>query len=87
MSEMVGEFSIFSIFSSIGSGQKKSSFGRPPTPVKPTIKEVGKDGMVIRTLERARLWEVQSDPLFASAVARGGAGAGPVVLPSFAKMY
>eukprot|EP00667_Euglena_gracilis_P013604 EG_transcript_14037 len=29
-------------------------------PVKPTIKEVGKDGRVIRTLERAKLWEVQT---------------------------
>lgn len=28
--------------------------------VKPTIKEVGADGMVIKTLDRSRLWEVQT---------------------------
>jgi 2-C-methyl-D-erythritol 4-phosphate cytidylyltransferase len=29
-------------------------------PVKPTIKEVGKDGQVVKTLQRSRLWEVQT---------------------------
>ena len=28
--------------------------------VKPTIKEVKADGLVVRTLERASLWEVQT---------------------------
>ena len=28
--------------------------------VKPTIKEVRADGLVVRTLERASLWEVQT---------------------------
>lgn len=28
--------------------------------VKPTIKEVRADGLVVRTLERANLWEVQT---------------------------
>ena len=29
-------------------------------PVNPTNKEVGDDGRVVRTLERARLWEAQT---------------------------
>jgi 2-C-methyl-D-erythritol 4-phosphate cytidylyltransferase len=29
-------------------------------PVKPTIKEVGEDGRVVRTLNRSLLWEVQT---------------------------
>lgn len=29
-------------------------------PVKPTIKEVGPDGLVLRTLKRELLWEVQT---------------------------
>jgi 2-C-methyl-D-erythritol 4-phosphate cytidylyltransferase len=29
-------------------------------PVKPTIKEVGPDMMVERTLERSKLWDVQT---------------------------
>ncbi len=29
-------------------------------PVKPTIKEVNSDGMVVKTLIRANLWEVQT---------------------------
>eukprot|EP00884_Botryococcus_braunii_P010357 jgi/Botrbrau1/19322/Bobra.0073s0054.2 len=29
-------------------------------PVKPTIKEVGKDGRVVKTLQRSSLWEVQT---------------------------
>lgn len=41
-------------------------------PVKPTIKEVNDDGTVARTLERARLWEVQTPQVIRPALLRAG---------------
>ena len=41
-------------------------------PVKPTIKEVNEDGTVARTLERARLWEVQTPQVVEPALLRRG---------------
>ncbi len=36
-------------------------------PVKPTIKEVNGEGMVVKTLVRANLWEVQTPQVSSSA--------------------
>jgi len=44
-------------------------------PVKPTIKEVDGDRMVVKTLKRAALWEVQT-PQVISAGAGGGGNVG-----------
>ena len=41
-------------------------------PVKPTIKEVGDDGRVVRTLVRARLWEAQTPQCVRPALLRAG---------------
>ena len=41
-------------------------------PVKPTIKEVNDDGTVARTLERARLWEVQTPQVIRPDLLRAG---------------
>lgn len=41
-------------------------------PVKPTIKEVNDDGTVARTLERARLWEVQTPQVIEPGLLRRG---------------
>jgi 2-C-methyl-D-erythritol 4-phosphate cytidylyltransferase len=35
--------------------------------VKPTIKEVDADGLVIKTLQRSKLWEVQTPQVCASS--------------------
>ena len=37
-------------------------------PVKPTIKEVDSDGRVVKTLQRAMLWEVQTPQVCPTAV-------------------
>lgn len=42
------------------------------TPVKPTIKEVDKDLNVIKTLQRAKLWEVQTPQVRAMEAGTGG---------------
>lgn len=36
-------------------------------PVKPTIKEIGPDGYVVKTLQRAALWEVQTPQVRATS--------------------
>ncbi|PSC72393.1 2-C-methyl-D-erythritol 4-phosphate chloroplastic [Micractinium conductrix] len=41
-------------------------------PVKPTIKEVDGDGMVVKTLKRAALWEVQTPQVIRPALLREG---------------
>lgn len=41
-------------------------------PVKPTIKEVNDDGTVARTLDRARLWEVQTPQVVRPDLLRAG---------------
>ena len=41
-------------------------------PVKPTIKEVGDDGMVVRTLDRSKLWDVQTPQVIRPALLREG---------------
>lgn len=41
-------------------------------PVKPTIKEVDKNGMVVKTLQRSALWEVQTPQVIRPATLREG---------------
>lgn len=41
-------------------------------PVKPTIKEVNAEGMVVKTLQRAALWEVQTPQVIRPALLRQG---------------
>jgi len=41
-------------------------------PVKPTIKEIGPDGYVVKTLQRAALWEVQTPQVIAPALLQEG---------------
>lgn len=41
-------------------------------PVKPTIKEVGGDGLVVKTLQRALLWEVQTPQVIEPGLLRAG---------------
>lgn len=41
-------------------------------PVKPTIKEVGPDGMVVKTLDRSRLWDVQTPQIIRPELLKKG---------------
>ena len=40
--------------------------------MQPTIKEVGPDGMVIKTLDRSKLWDVQTPQIIRPALLREG---------------
>lgn len=46
-------------------------------PVKETVKEVGSDGLVVRTLDRSRLWSVQTPQAFARELLERAHAQGP----------
>jgi 2-C-methyl-D-erythritol 4-phosphate cytidylyltransferase len=41
-------------------------------PVKPTIKEIGADGFVVKTLQRSALWEVQTPQVIVPSLLQEG---------------